>query len=44
MTRVNIVDPYILTDQHLIAERVELTMALSSARRPLHSKNGPRVS
>lgn len=43
MTRVNLIDPKILTDQHLNAERVELTMAFSSARRSLHSRNGLRV-
>lgn len=43
MTRVNLIDPEMLTDQHLIAERVELTMALSSARRSLNSRSGLRI-
>lgn len=44
MTRINLIDPKILTDQHLNAERVESTMALSSARRSLFSKSGLRSS
>ena len=44
MTRINLIDPKILTDQHLNAERVESTMALASARRSLQSRNGLRSS
>jgi deoxyribonuclease (pyrimidine dimer) len=40
MTRVNILSPRRLTDQHLIAERLELTWVLSSAKRSLESKHG----
>lgn len=44
MTRINLIDPSILTDQHLTAERVETTMALASARRSLTSKGGLKTS
>jgi deoxyribonuclease (pyrimidine dimer) len=40
MTRVNIIYPRMLTDQHLVAERLELTWVLSSAQRSLASKYG----
>lgn len=37
------VDPSILTDQHLNAERLELNLAVMSAKRSFYSKNGLRV-
>jgi deoxyribonuclease (pyrimidine dimer) len=40
MTRVNLVDVSVLSDQHLIAERLELTWVFKSAIKSLHSKNG----
>ena len=43
MPRVNLVNPLILADQHLVAERLELTFVLSSARRSLASRNGLSV-
>ena len=44
MTRVNILNPKDLTDQHLIAERLELTFVLSSAKRSNESKKGLHVA
>lgn len=44
MTRVNVVDPKVLTDQHLMAEYRELPMVMGSLRRSLASKNGlPKI-
>jgi deoxyribonuclease (pyrimidine dimer) len=43
MTRVNLIDPTLLTDQHLIAERLELTWIPGSAIRSWNSKNGIQV-
>lgn len=40
MTRINLVDPIELTDQHLIAEYRELLMVPGSLRRSLRSKKG----
>ena len=40
MTRINIVDPAELTDQHLIAEYREIFMVAGSLRRTLKSKIG----
>jgi len=40
MTRINIVEPSELTDQHLIAEYREITMVPGSLRRTLVSKMG----
>lgn len=40
MTRVNLVDPDILTDQHIVAERLELTWVLKSAQRSLNGIRG----
>lgn len=40
MTRINLVNPKILTDQHLIAEYRELPMIFGSLNRTLHSKVG----
>jgi len=40
MTRINVVDPEMLTDQHLMAEYRELPMVMGSLRRSLKSKNG----
>lgn len=40
MTRVNLVDPEMLTDQHLVAERLELTWVVKSAQRSLNSRTG----
>ena len=39
MTRINIVEPSELTDQHLIAEYREIFMVGSSLQRSLKSKN-----
>ncbi len=44
MTRVNLVDPSILTDQHLVAERLELSFVVSSAIRSFNSKSGLKVN
>ena len=44
MTRINIVEPSELTDQHLIAEYRELFMVAGSLRRTLKSKVGYRES
>jgi deoxyribonuclease (pyrimidine dimer) len=40
MTRINLVPPHELTDQHLIAEYREIFMVAGSLRRTLISKNG----
>ena len=40
MTRINIVHPSELTDQHLIAEYREITMVPGSLKRTLVSKSG----
>lgn len=40
MTRINTIDPTLLTDQHLMAEYRELPMVHGSLRRSLASKNG----
>ena len=40
MTRINIISPDELTDQHLIAEYREITMVPGSLRRTLVSKTG----
>ena len=39
MTRINIIEPSELTDQHLIAEYREIFMVGSSLQRSLKSKN-----
>ena len=44
MTRINIVNPSELTDQHLIAEYREITMVPGSLRRTLVSKSGYKES
>jgi len=43
MTRVNLVEVDELTDQHLVAERLELTWVIKSARSSLNGKKGLRV-
>jgi len=40
MTRINLVDPAVLTDQHLMAEYRELPMVMAALRRSLNSKRG----
>jgi len=40
MTRINIISPSELTDQHLIAEYREIFMVAGSLKRTLNSKNG----
>ena len=40
MTRINLIDPRQLTDQHLMAEYRELPMVMGSLRRSLVSKKG----
>ena len=40
MTRINIISPSELTDQHLIAEYREIFMVAGSLKRTLISKNG----
>tara|TARA_Y100001963_G_scaffold64231_1_gene89562 strand:- start:257 stop:667 length:411 start_codon:yes stop_codon:yes gene_type:complete len=40
MTRINIVNPSELTDQHLIAEYREITMVPAALNRTLNSKSG----
>ena len=42
MTRINIINPSELTDQHLIAEYREMIMVPSSLKRTLASKVGYR--
>ena len=44
MTRINIVPPYELTDQHLIAEYREIFMIAGSLKRTLSSKLGLQTS
>lgn len=44
MTRINVIDPVDLTDQHLMAEYRELPMIMGSLRRSLKSKRGVDVS
>ena len=44
MTRINIIEPNELTDQHLIAEYREIFMVGGSLRRTLNSKSGYQVS
>ena len=44
MTRINVIDPKDLTDQHLMAEYRELPMVMGSLRRSLKSKRGlPKI-
>lgn len=44
MTRINVLSPAELTDQHLMAEYRELPMVMGSLRRSLASKNGlPKI-
>ena len=40
MTRINVIDPIELTDQHLMAEYRELPMVMGSLKRTLASKAG----
>ena len=40
MTRINVIDPTQLTDQHLMAEYRELPMVMGALRRSLVAKNG----
>lgn len=40
MTRINVIDPIQLTDQHLMAEYRELPMVMGSLRRTLASRHG----
>lgn len=40
MTRINIIPPVELTDQHLVAEYREIFMVPAALRRSLRSKNG----
>lgn len=40
MTRINVIPPSELTDQHLMAEYRELPMVMGSLRRSLVAKNG----
>ncbi len=45
MTRINVIDPIDLTDQHLMAEYRELPMIMGSLRRSLKSKKGlPKIT
>lgn len=44
MTRINIIPPEDLYDQHLIAEYREITMVPAALRRTLESKNGLDIS
>tara|TARA_B100000131_G_scaffold314420_1_gene351227 strand:- start:91 stop:510 length:420 start_codon:yes stop_codon:yes gene_type:complete len=44
MTRINIIEPSELTDQHLIAEYREITMVPGSLNRTLNSKIGYQES
>ena len=44
MTRINIIEPFELTDQHLIAEYREIFMVGGSLRRTLKSKSGYQES
>lgn len=40
MTRINVIDPSVLTDQHLMAEYRELPMVMAALRRSLTAKRG----
>lgn len=44
MTRVNVIPPELLTDQHLIAEHLEHSFVVSSFWRSLRSKKGIEAS
>lgn len=44
MTRINVIDPKQLTDQHLMAEYRELPMVMGSLRRTIASRNGWQAS
>ena len=44
MTRINIIPPKKLYDQHLIAEYREITMVPAALKRTLNSKNGLMLS
>lgn len=44
MTRINVIDPKLLTDQHLMAEYRELPMVMGSLRRTVASRNGWQLS
>jgi len=41
MTRINVIDPYLLLDQFLMAEYRELPMVIASARRSLRASKQP---
>ncbi len=40
MSRINVIDPLYLTDQHLLAEYLELPMVIGFLKRSLKSKSG----
>lgn len=40
MTRINLIDPHELTDQHLVAEYREIFMIGPALQRTIHSKRG----
>ena len=44
MTRINLIDPQALADQHVMAEYRELPMVMASLRRTLKSKTGWQAS
>lgn len=43
MTRINLIDPSDLHDQHLIAERREIRLLCANFQRSLNSKRGLRI-
>lgn len=44
MTRINVIDVFDLTDQHVMAEYRELPMIIGSLKRTLNSKHGVKYS
>lgn len=43
MTRINIIDPFELSDQHLMAEYREITMVPAALRRSLRTRSVPDI-
>ena len=44
MTRINLINPEELTDQHLIAEYREITMVPAALKRTINSKSGLKLN
>ena len=44
MTRINLIEPHKLLDQHLMAEYRELPMVMGALKRSIKAKNFPNIS